>query len=92
MKSWRQWPWKQWGKKYLFYLALWLAFDLLLLGMGEEKPLTTIFMAAPGKALMFTFIFEIVSKPKNVGANKKDRIAGDSDNNTFSSNGNTTTE
>ena len=92
MKNWRQWPWKQWGKKYLFYLALWLAVDLLLQGIEERKSLTTLFLAAPGKALMFLFIFEIAGSPTAGSTKHKNNIAADSDNKILPGNGNTTIE
>lgn len=92
MKKWRQWPWKQWGKKYLFYLVLWLAFDILFQAMGERKSLSDIFIGAPVKALMFFVIFDVAGKPTSVRSKNDNIVAADSDNKTFSSDGNTKIE
>lgn len=92
MKNWRQWPWKRWGKKYLFYLALWLAFDLLFQYMGERKPLTDILIGAPVKALMFFVIFDLAGRPTSVRSKNDKIVAADSGNKTFPSNGDTTIE
>lgn len=89
MKHWRQWPWKQWGKMYLIYLALWLAFDLFLLGIGEGKSLSNILMAAPGKALMFLVIFDVVNWPKTIRSKNKNIVAADSANKSTTGHGET---
>jgi hypothetical protein len=90
MKNWQQWPWKQWGKKYLFYWVLWLAFDILFQVMGERKPWSDIMIGAPVKALMFFVIFDVFGKPESVRSTKDNIVAADSHEKTFSSDGNTT--
>lgn len=92
MKKWRQWPWKDWSKKYLLYLVLWLAFDILFQAMGERKSLSDILIGAPVKALMFLFIFDLTRKPKAVLSKNDNIVAADSNSKTFPSNDDTKTE
>lgn len=92
MKNWRQWPWKEWGKKYLVYLALWLAFDLLFQATGEGKPMSDILIGAPVKALMFFVIFDVIGKPKAVRSSNNNIVAADNNSKTFPSNDDTKTE